>query len=187
MQQLGAAALGLPADWGCSAATQARCGSRTVTTQSTPHSTSKPGVLPPPGWAGAAQQERGGRGLLKGSTHNRSNLLPCPPRRSTPRLQVHKTKAVVRFMFHNPDDVRWFRPVELWTKGGRRGRIREPVRWEPSHLLVGDASRGCDQPAAARRRAVQRKRLRPSRRTSGLPSRAAFPCLTASLASPLFC
>lgn len=30
-------------------------------------------------------------------------------------------------MFHNPDDVRWFRPVELWTKAGRRGRIREPV------------------------------------------------------------
>jgi pre-rRNA-processing protein TSR1 len=43
-------------------------------------------------------------------------------------VKVHKTKAVVRFMFHNPDDVRWFRPVELWTKAGRRGRIREPVR-----------------------------------------------------------
>ncbi|EFN51500.1 hypothetical protein CHLNCDRAFT_37364 [Chlorella variabilis] len=42
-------------------------------------------------------------------------------------VKVHKTKAVVRFMFHNPDDVRWFRPVELWTKAGRRGRIREPV------------------------------------------------------------
>ncbi|KAI3432659.1 hypothetical protein D9Q98_004203 [Chlorella vulgaris] len=42
-------------------------------------------------------------------------------------VKVHKTKAVVRFMFHNPDDVRWFRPVEVWTKGGRRGRIREPV------------------------------------------------------------
>lgn len=49
---------------------------------------------------------------------------PC----SQPRpLQVHKAKAVVRFMFHNPDDIRWFRPVELWTKHGRRGRIREPV------------------------------------------------------------
>ena len=43
-------------------------------------------------------------------------------------MQVHKAKAVVRFMFHNPDDVRWFRPVELWTRSGRRGRIREPVR-----------------------------------------------------------
>jgi pre-rRNA-processing protein TSR1 len=40
---------------------------------------------------------------------------------------VHKSKAVVRFMFHNPDDVRWFKPVELWTKHGRRGRITEPL------------------------------------------------------------
>lgn len=31
-------------------------------------------------------------------------------------------------MFHTPEDVRWFRPVDLWTKAGRRGRIREPVR-----------------------------------------------------------
>ena len=42
-------------------------------------------------------------------------------------LKVHKRKAVVRWMFHNPDDVRWFRPLELWTKHGRRGRITEPV------------------------------------------------------------
>ncbi|GAB4814739.1 hypothetical protein N2152v2_001785 [Parachlorella kessleri] len=42
-------------------------------------------------------------------------------------VRTHKAKAVVRFMFHNPDDVRWFRPVDLWTKHGRRGRIREPV------------------------------------------------------------
>lgn len=42
-------------------------------------------------------------------------------------VRVHKVKAVVRFMFNAPEDVRWFRPVELWTKHGRRGRIREPV------------------------------------------------------------
>jgi pre-rRNA-processing protein TSR1 len=41
--------------------------------------------------------------------------------------RVSKRKAVVRFMFHNPEDVRWFKPLELWTKYGRRGRIREPV------------------------------------------------------------
>jgi pre-rRNA-processing protein TSR1 len=42
-------------------------------------------------------------------------------------VKVHKSKAVVRFMFHTPEDVRWFKPVELWTKAGRRGRILEPV------------------------------------------------------------
>lgn len=41
--------------------------------------------------------------------------------------RVSKLKAIVRYMFHNPDDVRWFKPVELWTKHGRRGRIKETV------------------------------------------------------------
>jgi pre-rRNA-processing protein TSR1 len=34
---------------------------------------------------------------------------------------------VVRGLFGCPADVRWFRPVDLWTRAGRRGRIREPV------------------------------------------------------------
>ncbi|KAK3154012.1 hypothetical protein QOZ80_2BG0184710 [Eleusine coracana subsp. coracana] len=41
--------------------------------------------------------------------------------------RVSKLKAMVRYMFHNPEDVRWFKPVELWTKHGRRGRIKETV------------------------------------------------------------
>ncbi|XP_044511758.1 pre-rRNA-processing protein TSR1 homolog isoform X1 [Mangifera indica] len=41
--------------------------------------------------------------------------------------RVSKLKASVRYMFHNPDDVRWFKPVEVWTKCGRRGRVKEPV------------------------------------------------------------
>ncbi|PRQ16479.1 putative ribosome biogenesis protein BMS1/TSR1 [Rosa chinensis] len=41
--------------------------------------------------------------------------------------RVSKKKAAVRYMFHNPEDVRWFKPVEVWTKCGRRGRIKEPV------------------------------------------------------------
>uniref|UniRef100_A0A383VWG4 Bms1-type G domain-containing protein n=1 Tax=Tetradesmus obliquus TaxID=3088 RepID=A0A383VWG4_TETOB len=42
-------------------------------------------------------------------------------------VRVHKTRGVVRLMFFNPDDIRWFKPVELWTKSGRRGRITEPL------------------------------------------------------------
>ncbi|KAG6592850.1 Pre-rRNA-processing protein TSR1-like protein, partial [Cucurbita argyrosperma subsp. sororia] len=41
--------------------------------------------------------------------------------------RVSKLKATVRYMFHNPDDVRWFKPVDVWTKCGRRGRVKEPV------------------------------------------------------------
>ncbi|GAB2227372.1 hypothetical protein Droror1_Dr00009191 [Drosera rotundifolia] len=41
--------------------------------------------------------------------------------------RVSKLNAVVRYMFHNPEDVRWFKPLEVWTKGGRRGRVKEPV------------------------------------------------------------
>jgi len=55
-------------------------------------------------------------------------------------MRVHKAKAVVRFMFHSPDDVRWFRPVELWTKHGRRGRIREPVGMHGTMKAIFDGS-----------------------------------------------
>jgi len=41
-------------------------------------------------------------------------------------FQVNKRAAVVKFMFYNPDDIRWFRPVELWTKYGLKGHIKEP-------------------------------------------------------------
>lgn len=42
-------------------------------------------------------------------------------------MRVHKKKAVVRFMFFNPEDVHYFRPVELFTKYGRRGKIKESL------------------------------------------------------------
>lgn len=42
-------------------------------------------------------------------------------------VRVHKKRATVRYMFHHPDDVRWFRPVELSTRSGRRGRITEAL------------------------------------------------------------
>jgi len=42
-------------------------------------------------------------------------------------FKTHKRKATVRFMFFDPDDIRWFKPVELVTKNGLRGHIEEPL------------------------------------------------------------
>jgi len=42
-------------------------------------------------------------------------------------FRTHKSKGVVRFMFFNPADVRWFKPVELSTKKGLRGHITDSV------------------------------------------------------------
>lgn len=42
-------------------------------------------------------------------------------------FRVHKRTAVIRYMFYNPDDVRWFKPVEIRTKNGLRGHIKEPL------------------------------------------------------------
>lgn len=61
-------------------------------------------------------------------------------------VKVHKKKAFVRWMFFGPEDIRWFRPVELWTKHGRRGRIKVfsplvvfPQRTSPEDSLVSYA------------------------------------------------
>lgn len=42
-------------------------------------------------------------------------------------FKVNKSKSVVRFMFFNPADVRWFKPVELVTKKGLRGHIMDSL------------------------------------------------------------
>ncbi|KAI9908137.1 hypothetical protein PsorP6_004456 [Peronosclerospora sorghi] len=42
-------------------------------------------------------------------------------------VKVKKRKAVVRYMFHSPEDVRWFKPVELTTKHGLTGHIKESL------------------------------------------------------------
>ena len=42
-------------------------------------------------------------------------------------VKVEKKTATVKFMFFNPDDIRWFKPLELWTKHGLSGHIRQPI------------------------------------------------------------
>jgi len=41
--------------------------------------------------------------------------------------KVHKRGAVIRDMFYFPEDSYWFKPVELWTKNGKVGHIKESV------------------------------------------------------------
>jgi pre-rRNA-processing protein TSR1 len=42
-------------------------------------------------------------------------------------FRVKKRWAVIRKMFYNPEDVAWFRPLEIYTKMGARGKILESV------------------------------------------------------------
>lgn len=42
-------------------------------------------------------------------------------------FKIMTKTSVVRYMFFNRDDVLWFKPVELRTKWGRRGHIKEPL------------------------------------------------------------
>lgn len=40
---------------------------------------------------------------------------------------IHKKQSVVKYMFFNEDDVKWFQPVDIYTKLGRRGKITKAV------------------------------------------------------------
>jgi hypothetical protein len=42
-------------------------------------------------------------------------------------FKAHRRTCVVRYMFFNAEDIRWFSPVELHTKRGIAGKIRGPV------------------------------------------------------------
>lgn len=54
-------------------------------------------------------------------------VLSFPSTDSVFFVQVNRKTAVVRYMFFNREDVLWFKPVELRTKWGRRGHIKEPL------------------------------------------------------------
>jgi len=41
--------------------------------------------------------------------------------------RVHKRHATVKYMFYNPEDVRWFAPAGLTTKHGLQGHVVQSV------------------------------------------------------------
>ncbi|KAF6000377.1 ribosome bioproteinsis protein tsr1 [Cyanidiococcus yangmingshanensis] len=41
--------------------------------------------------------------------------------------RAHKTRATIRYMFFDPEDVKHYKNVPLWTKHGRLGRIEESL------------------------------------------------------------
>ena len=42
-------------------------------------------------------------------------------------FKVHKRTATIRFMFFNPTDISYFMPIQLTTKYGRTGHIKESL------------------------------------------------------------
>jgi pre-rRNA-processing protein TSR1 len=46
-------------------------------------------------------------------------------------FKIHRRSAVIRYMFFDREDILWFKPVELRTKYGRRGNIKEPLGMLP--------------------------------------------------------
>ena len=88
-------------------------------------------IMYPPSNVLVFRELASGRQSLVGSGH----LVSMDPDRlvikrvvlSGHPFKVHKRTAVVRFMFFNRQDIEWFKPVELRSKYGRRGHIKEPL------------------------------------------------------------
>ncbi len=63
------------------------------------------------------------------------SLMSCDPDRLIVKriiltgyvFKVNKKTVVSRFMFFNPEDIRWFQKIQLWTKHGKSGHIIQSV------------------------------------------------------------
>lgn len=42
-------------------------------------------------------------------------------------FKIHRRSAVIRYMFFSREDIAWFKPIQLRTKYGRVGNIKEPL------------------------------------------------------------
>lgn len=42
-------------------------------------------------------------------------------------IQINRRTATIRYMFHNKDDIEYFKPVKLRTRCGRLGHIKESL------------------------------------------------------------
>eukprot|EP00116_Pleurobrachia_bachei_P011219 sb/3471481/ len=51
-------------------------------------------------------------------------------------LKINKRTATVRYLFHNREDIAYFRPLEVRTKQGRRGHIKEALGTH-GHCKIG--------------------------------------------------
>ena len=58
-------------------------------------------------------------------------------------FRIKRRWAVIRRMFYSPEDVAWFKPLEVYTKLGARGKILEPVGTHGKFKVLFD--RGLNQ------------------------------------------
>ena len=78
-----------------------------------------------------------------------TSLPPDPNRVIAKRIiltghpyKIHKKLVTVRYMFFNAEDVNWFKALQLWTKRGRSGYIKEslgrsfPSSFYPFHKIL---------------------------------------------------
>lgn len=54
-------------------------------------------------------------------------LTPNPTVLTGHPYKIHKKLVTIRYMFFNREDVEWFKALQLWTKRGRSGYIKESL------------------------------------------------------------